>query len=1018
MSHTSRVALCSLALSLSLIRPALAQMQTVPATHATSEVNELATALARAGSEEEQERLLGVKKGLTSGELPAALNARATPLMQKGDYAEALRLSQLAARLAERSGDRAALGNALHNMGLLYNRQNRAAQALEFLQKSLAVFEEAGDKRAMARGLHHTALIHRSQGRPEQSLTYSNRSLAFSEECRDKNLSAAALNNIGIVHKMQGRHELALEFQRKSLALAEEAGDRLVARDASNSIGNVYQAQGLYEQALDYYRRSRALGEELGDRAGVARAIYNIGAVYNFQGRYREALACFQESIRIGEELGAAADKRDLAYNFHSLGRLYNSQGRYEQALEYYHKSLKIREEVNDRFGVGQTLNNIGIVYKSQGRYEQALEWFQKRLKLAEEMGVKEGVATSFSNIGDVYRMQGRPDLALEYHQKSLPLREEMGDRRGLCVVLVKLAQVYEDKGNYPEMLKAGRRAVGVAEEMNAPEELWKGQEQVGRALRALNQTAEARQSFLSAIATVERVRREVAGGEQQQQSFLENRLSPWLGMVELLVSQKDYAEALTFAERSKARVLLDALQAGRAGFRRSLSEQERQAEEERRLRLVTLNSQLAGEARRDKPDASRVAALRADIEKARLEYEDFETRLYVAHPELRVQRGESPVVTSEELTALLPDSASALLEYVVADDATYLFAVTKTAGKVEADVRVYTLPIKREELARQTEAFRSQLAGRDLGFRASAVRLYELLLKPAEAQLRGKTNLVIAPDNTLWDLPFQALLSGANRFLLEDVTVSYAPSLTVLREMARRRKTQGRDEAPVTLLALGNPLQGRAAGDRGATALRDGKLDPLPEAEQEVKALGRLYGGSRSKVYTGAEAREDRFKSEAGKAGILHFASHGLVDNASPMYSHLALAGGGAGEDGLLEAWELTRLELKAELAVLSACETARGRTAAGEGVIGLSWAMFIAGVPSIVVSQWKVESAGTRELMVNFHRGLISTPGAGKPKPTKSEALRQAALKLLKNPETSHPFYWAGFVLVGDGN
>ena len=131
-------------------------------------------------------------------------------------------------------------------------------------------------------------------------------------------------------------------------------------------------------------------------------------------------------------------------------------------------------------------------------------------------------------------------------------------------------------------------------------------------------------------------------------------------------------------------------------------------------------------------------------------------------------------------------------------------------------------------------------------------------------------------------------------------------------------------------------------------------------------------------------------------------------------MYSHLTLAEGGPNDDGLLEAWELMQLDLKADLAVLSACETARGRIGAGEGMIGFSWAMFTAGVPSIVVSQWKVESAGTRDLMVNFHRSLI---GSTKTKPGKTEALRQAALKLMRNPETSHPFYWAGFVLVGDG-
>jgi CHAT domain-containing protein len=216
-------------------------------------------------------------------------------------------------------------------------------------------------------------------------------------------------------------------------------------------------------------------------------------------------------------------------------------------------------------------------------------------------------------------------------------------------------------------------------------------------------------------------------------------------------------------------------------------------------------------------------------------------------------------------------------------------------------------------------------------------------------------------------------------------------------------------------LLAFGNPISDRPR--RSHSALRDGQLDPLPEAGEEVKALARLYGANRSKVYIGADAREDRVKSEAGQAGILHFTTHGTLNNASPMYSYLTLAEGGPNDDGLLEAWELMQLDLKAQLAVLSACETARGRIGAGEGVIGLSWAMFIAGVPATVVSQWKVESASTRDLMVSFHRSLISPRAPQQSKPTKTDALRQAALKLMRNPETSHPFYWAGVVLVGDG-
>jgi len=121
--------------------------------------------------------------------------------------------------------------------------------------------------------------------------------------------------------------------------------------------------------------------------------------------------------------------------------------------------------------------------------------------------------------------------------------------------------------------------------------------------------------------------------------------------------------------------------------------------------------------------------------------------------------------------------------------------------------------------------------------------------------------------------------------------------------------------------------------------------------------------------------------------------------------------------QESLLEAWELMQLDLKAELAVLSACETARGRYGAGEGMIGLTWALFVAGVPSTVVSQWQVESASTRDLMLGFHRQLRRLSPATPSGVTKAAALREAALKVMRQAETSHPFYWAGFVLVGDG-
>ena len=968
MSLAFRKALPLLILSLSLITPALAQSSSNATEPDSPDVKDLAIALVRTKSEQEQDQLLTRKGDLKSGKLLVALKGLADPFVQRGEDNEALRISHLAVRVAEKTGDRMQLAVAMCDLGAIYARRVPPKDALSYLQKSLAVFEEAGDKKGQARALAAMGEAYENARQRPLAVQHYEKSLALSQELGDKRLTARIFNGLGLSHSYLGDHETGMSFFLKARALSEELNDKEMLSTVLNSIASNQIDKGNYAEALDYLHKS----------------------------------------IKITEELGPNADRRALAGKFQNVGIIYRRQGDLDQALTYARRTLAIFEEVDDKFGVANLQNNIGVITKLQGHYDEALEWFQKALQGYEALKATPGIARSFNNIGDMYRLQRRYDKAFESLQKAIQIREQSGDRAGLLLSLNYLGRLYQDQNKYAEMLDAGRRAAKLADNR---EDQWIAQERIGRALFALGQPAEARENFLAAIATIEDMRRDVAGGEQQQQSFLERRLAPWLGMIDVLVAQGNFAEALTFAEQSKARVLLDVLQTGRTNLRKSWSKEEQQTEAQLRQRLVSLNSQYTAEARRDKPDAKRVAELKDAVQKVRLEYQDFETQLYVTHPELKVQRGEAPIVRAEELAALLPDASSALLEYVVGDEKTYLFVVTK--GSKEADVRVYTLPVKRDDLAKQTETFRQQLASRDLGFRALAAKLYEQLLKPAAAQLSGRTNLIIAPDSTLWDLPFQTLVNSANRFVIEDAAVAYAPSFTVLREMTRRRKIESAHANPATLLALGNPVLGTETVKHTAAALtlRDGKLEPLPEAEQEVKALGRLYGVSRSKVYIGADAREDRVKSEASRARILHFATHGVLNNASPMYSHLALAEGGAGEDGLLEAWELMQLDLQADLAVLSACETARGRVGAGEGMIGFSWAMFIAGVPSIVVTQWKVESAGTRDLMVNFHRGLLS------PKSTKTEALRQAALKLLKNPETSHPFYWGGFVLVGDG-
>lgn len=825
----------------------------------------------------------------------------------------------------------------------------------------------------------------------------------------------SALGTKALRYSTRAEYETASRYVELQKLISERINSPVGLAGAYLNAAIVKHAQEEHEEGLPLALKALELYESLGIKRGMSIALENISNFHRALGDYRRAFECAQRSLRIAEE---EHHRRNMMMALTELGIIYGHQNNAEQALAHYERALAIAEDLGDILTVAMARNDIALQYVHFGEYERALAMYRQLLTEMEGYKDHGGVAMVRDHIGRAFTEQKKYDEALVYHRLALAGLEAANKKRATVVSLNNIATVYLLQAKYADALWAAEQAVAISQDKGRKGDVSLALTNLGYAQLGLDRLSEARQTFTEAVSMVEDMRAQTAGGAEESQRYFEEGLQAHHGLLSVLVKQNETRAALTFAERGKARALLDILQQGRARVLKAMTAQEQ--DEERRLKseITQLNRQLANitpsYTQLNGQDATRVAQVETQLEKARLAYEAFQNKLYATHPELRTHRGEAPIVNAAELAELLPDARTVLLEYVVTEDNTYLFAITKTGEKTEAAVQIYTLPIKRQDLAKQIETFRKQLATRDLGFRPAAGKLHDLLLKPAASQLRGKTNLIIAPDSNLWDLPFQALMNSSGRYLIEDASISYAPSLTVLREMTKRRSNQSPNSAPATLLALGNPVSGRETGNHAGPTLRDRSLAPLPEGEQEVKALGRLYGASRSKIYIGAEAREDRLKNEAGQARILHFTTHGTLNNASPMYSYLTLAEGGANDDGLLEAWELMQLDLKADLAVLSACETARGRIGAGEGMIGFSWAMFIAGVPSIVVSQWKVESAGTRDLMVNFHRSLIGTSGT---KPSKTDALRQAALSLMKNPETRHPFYWAGFVLVGDG-
>jgi CHAT domain-containing protein len=813
----------------------------------------------------------------------------------------------------------------------------------------------------------------------------------------------------------QSNFKQALRIDELAKFIAEQIGDKEGIAQALNDMAAVQDFQGNYSLALEYFQRSLVLRKALGNKVNMAISLANLGSVYGSQGNYRLASEYYQKALAEFELVGHNVG---LGAVLNSIGNTYFFQRNNGLAMENYEKALKNFQAAGHKAGEAIALNNMGNVRQKQGDYVSARDYYEKSLRLKEALNNKPGIAASLQNIGKGFRLQGRYDLALDYFKKSLAEYEAIGEKAiGEALTLGELGLLYYSQGDYAKALEFSERAAVIAARMDAREVLWECRTTSGRAYRALNQPAEARYAFQQAIATVESLRAQVAGGEQEQQRFFEDKVSPYQLMVELLVEQNHAGEALAFAERSKARVLLDVLRSGRVNITKAMTAQEQEQERMLKNELVVLNTQITREVSNASADQARLADLRMRLHKARLEFEAFQTSLYGAHPELEVRRGESQPMGPAEARELLSDEKSALLEFVVAEDKTYLFTLTKSQQSQTAKLKVYVVAIKQRELSERVVRFRQQLAQRNLEFKQPASELYDVLLRPARDQLRNTRRLVIVPDGVLWELPFQALQPAPDHYLIEDYALSYAPSLTVLREMSKLRKKKAEDGATsATLLALGNPTLATETVDSFRLVHRDERLGPLPQAELEVKTLGQLYGARQSKVYTGAEASEKRVKAEAGKFGVLHLATHGILNDASPMYSQVVLAqSDDASEDGLLEAWEIMKLDLKADLVVLSACETGRGRVGAGEGMIGLTWALFVAGSPTTVVSQWKVESASTTRLMLEFHRNL--QPESGKSWVSTAQALQLAAVKLMRIKNYRHPFYWAGFIVVGDG-
>lgn len=799
---------------------------------------------------------------------------------------------------------------------------------------------------------------------------------AAAEAAGDRSIAARARLGISAVKTMYGAFDEGIARATEALAIFESLGDREGTADALRHLGNLHLGSSQFALAAEEYRRCVAIAE--GGRKAVC--LERLGGCEAALGRYRQAMTTLREAIAAAI---AANNPIVHASALSEIGDVHLDQGNTEQAIHHHEKALAMFREANNTAMVSATLNNVAIGYHVMGRSERALEVYRQNLALLEGLKYTRGILISKMNIAAVLTDLGRDSDAEPMLETLLRDLEGVDDANTVANVRRLLAKIQERRGDLSgaldHVLKAGSARNDEIIDVSLALAM------AGHLYRKLGRTAEARAALTSAIDVIETMH------EQSEDSvhFFDERTEPYADMAALLIDEGRVEEAFGYAERYRSRVLVDVLRSGPADRSRDLTDAERKRERELAERLAALQREAALRA---------TPELNERITTARRESDAFQHELAAAHPRLRFERGMLQPAALRDIRARLPREA-VLIEYLVTSEKTYAFVISEDAIAVRA------IDAGRDELARQAEAFRTMLADRRPDFRKPARELHRLLIAPIADLVAKRRTWVLVPDGPLWSLPFQALVDSRGTYVAQRTAIVYAPSTAAWMEMSRTPQsaaTGGRRD----LLAFGNPSTPQAAGVEGAR----GTLAPLPEAEAEVKSAARFYGAD-SAVYVRGQATEERFKSEAPRYRVLHVAGHGILNDTSPMHSYLLLASGNSkAEDGYLEAGELMQMDLGAELVVLSACETARGKYAAGEGIIGFSWALFAARCRTQVVSQWKVDSAATRVLMGDFHRNVRGNRAHA------ASALQKSIESMLKTKEYRHPFYWAGFIVLGD--
>jgi tetratricopeptide (TPR) repeat protein len=612
----------------------------------------------------------------------------------------------------------------------------------------------------------------------------------------------------------------------------------------------------------------------------------------------------------------------------------------------------------------------MGTVYTDLNKYSEALRYMFMGLEIAQGLRDEEEVATILLNMGTVHAKQGRFEQAAEVFDKAIELAYQINEKSILWEAHAKAGLVFKEMNNF------------------------------GAALDHFNKSIELIEDIRSKI-HLEELKASYFGSDERIDSYY-NLVDLFYHMSQEYPDQNHLKHAFETMEKAKARVFLDRLELSRIEFGRDVNPDLLDKEDELMGEISNINAALIKSGLDQEQKQEQLNKL-----------DEFEQELETLNRKIRLNSPEyanlkyPQSVSFEEAQASLPDGSTAYFAYCIGKDCSYAFVITRDK------IKVFPLPpavMLREDVKDYLQIITDKnRLNFKLGF-----ELFSLLVQPGLDY--GVNRIIFIPDDILHFLPFETLLTQKDnlRWLVQDYRVSYVPSITSYREILLRKKGKNRKK---DILSFGNPDFGEYEGTKNSFAnlsrdetRDDFRLNPLKYSQLEVDKIAALFKKNRRDIYTKEKATETTLKRAAlMDYKIIHFATHGLIDNRNPVRSSIVLSlKDQSSEDGFLQMREVFDLKLDADLVTLSACQTGLGQFIKGEGIEGINRAFFFAGASSVLMSLWSVNDQASYQFMHRFYTHLRSADSI-------VDALRRSKIEMINSEVLSHPFYWAGFIVSG---